>query len=184
MTVLFVALGGGAGAVVRYLAGRYIRSYRSVPLATLAVNAERQGMDTFISSGDKDLCQIVDEHIRMVNPMDGTVLDPPGVMKKYGVRPDQMIDYLALVGDSVDNVPGIPGVGPKTAAKWLEQYGSLDEIVRHMLQHQATDQPPQTGFVVLVAVLCHRGHSECEQEQQRGFRPYFVCNQYQPQGAR
>ncbi|HEY7841971.1 MAG TPA: DNA polymerase I [Gammaproteobacteria bacterium] len=100
-------------------------------IATLAVNAERQGMDTFISSGDKDLCQIVDEHIRMVNPMDGTVLDPPGVMKKYGVRPDQMIDYLALVGDSVDNVPGIPGVGPKTAAKWLEQYGSLDEIVRH-----------------------------------------------------
>jgi DNA polymerase-1 len=100
-------------------------------IATLARRAEEQGMDTFISSGDKDLCQIVDEHIRMVNPMEGTVLDPPGVKKKYGVRPDQMIDYLALVGDSVDNIPGIPGVGPKTAARWLEQYGSLDEIVLH-----------------------------------------------------
>ncbi|MBI2992891.1 MAG: DNA polymerase I [Gammaproteobacteria bacterium] len=100
-------------------------------IATLARQAEAHGLDTVISSGDKDLCQIVNEHIRVINTMDGTVLDPEGVRRKFGVDPGHIIDYLALVGDSVDNVPGVPKVGPKTAASWLAEYGSLDQIVAH-----------------------------------------------------
>ena len=98
-------------------------------IATLARMAEAHGLDTVISSGDKDLCQVVNEHIRVINTMDGAVLDPEGVRKKFGVDPGRIIDYLTLVGDSVDNVPGVPKVGPKTAASWIAEYGSLDQII-------------------------------------------------------
>ena len=100
-------------------------------IGTLATQASEQGLKTYISSGDKDLAQLVDDHVRLVNTMNNTVLDKDGVREKYGVPPCAIIDYLALMGDSVDNIPGIPKVGPKTAVKWLAQYESLEEIVHH-----------------------------------------------------
>ena len=100
-------------------------------IGTLATQASKQGLKTYISSGDKDLAQLVDDHVRLVNTMSNTVLGIEGVVEKYGVPPSSIIDYLALMGDSVDNVPGIPKVGPKTAVKWLAQYQSLEEIVHH-----------------------------------------------------
>ena len=100
-------------------------------IGTLAKRAEAEGLDTTISSGDKDLAQLVNENIRLLNTMSDVTLDPEGVLAKFGVPPERIIDYLALVGDSVDNVPGIPKVGPKTAAKWLNQFGSLEQIVEH-----------------------------------------------------
>jgi DNA polymerase I len=100
-------------------------------IGTLAKQAEAEGLDTTISSGDKDLAQLVNENIRLLNTMSDITLDPEGVLAKFGVPPERIIDYLTLVGDSVDNVPGVPKVGPKTAAKWLNQYGSLEQIVEH-----------------------------------------------------
>jgi len=100
-------------------------------IGTLATQASKQGLKTYISSGDKDLAQLVDDHTRLVNTMNNTVLDSDGVVEKYGVPPSSIIDYLALMGDSSDNVPGIPKVGPKTAVKWLSEHGSLQKIVEH-----------------------------------------------------
>ncbi|MFN3587452.1 MAG: DNA polymerase, partial [Moraxellaceae bacterium] len=98
-------------------------------IGTLARRAAAAGMDVLISTGDKDIAQLVDERITLVNTMTDTVLDREGVIAKFGVPPERIVDYLALVGDSVDNIPGVPGVGPKTAAKWLQEYGSLDALV-------------------------------------------------------
>ena len=88
-------------------------------------------MDCVISTGDKDLAQLVNPHVRLVNTMSNEVLDEAGVKAKFGVPPERIVDYLTLVGDSVDNVPGVAKVGPKTAVKWLDQYGSLDAVVAH-----------------------------------------------------
>ena len=100
-------------------------------IGTLAHEAEKRGLRCVISTGDKDLAQLVSDRVTLVNTMSNERLDPAGVQAKFGVRPERMLDYLTLVGDAVDNVPGVEKVGPKTAAKWLEQYGSLDEVVRH-----------------------------------------------------
>jgi DNA polymerase-1 len=100
-------------------------------LATFADIATKKHIKTVISTGDKDLAQLVDKNITLVNTMTGNVLDEQGVVEKFGVRPDQIVDYLTLIGDTVDNVPGIPKVGPKTAVKWIQEYGSLDDIVKH-----------------------------------------------------
>jgi len=100
-------------------------------IATLATQASTSGMNTLISTGDKDIAQLVSNDVTLINTMTNTVLDPQGVIDKFGVSANQIVDYLALVGDASDNVPGIPKVGPKTAAKWLQQYGSLDEIIKH-----------------------------------------------------
>src|SRR5262245_47134375 len=97
-------------------------------IGTLARQAVSAGSSTIISTGDKDLAQLVDEHVTLVNTMDNTTLDRAGVVQKFGVTPEQIIDYLALVGDSIDNIPGIAGVGPKTAVKWLQQYGDLENL--------------------------------------------------------
>jgi DNA polymerase-1 len=97
-------------------------------IGTLARQATAAGLPTVISTGDKDLAQLVDEHVTLVNTMDNTTLDRAGVEQKFGVTPAQIIDYLALVGDTSDNIPGVPGVGPKTAAKWLQQYGDVDTL--------------------------------------------------------
>jgi DNA polymerase-1 len=98
-------------------------------IGTLAKQATAAGMRTVISTGDKDMAQLVDEHVTLINTMTGSTLDPPGVKAKFDVLPAQIVDYLALVGDTSDNIPGVPKVGPKTAAKWLNQYGSLDALV-------------------------------------------------------
>jgi DNA polymerase-1 len=100
-------------------------------IGTLAVQACDSGLKTVISTGDKDMTQLVNERIEVVNTMTDTRLDSDGVKEKFGVWPDQIVDYLTLVGDTSDNIPGVPGVGPKTAVKWLEQYGSLSEIEAH-----------------------------------------------------
>lgn len=98
-------------------------------IATLARIASRQGHDVLIATGDKDLAQLVCPQITLLNTMTNVMLDEAGVEAKFGVRPDQMLDYLALVGDTSDHIPGVPGVGPKTAAAWLKKYGSLDQLV-------------------------------------------------------
>ena len=98
-------------------------------IGTLATRAVREGYRVMIISSDKDLAQLVNEHVVMVDTMKNSTLDPDGVMAKFGVPPERIIDLLALTGDTSDNVPGIPRVGPKTAAKWLAEYGSLDELV-------------------------------------------------------
>lgn len=100
-------------------------------IGTLARHAATHGVRTVISTGDKDLAQLVDAHTLLVNTMSGERLGEEGVKQKFGVRPNQIVDYLTLVGDSVDNVPGVEKVGPKTAVKLLEQYGSLEGVVAH-----------------------------------------------------
>ena len=100
-------------------------------IGTLATQAAVAGIDTIISTGDKDLAQLVTKRIRCVNTMSNEILDEAGVLAKFSVRADQVLDLLTLTGDTVDNVPGVPKVGPKTAAKWLAQYDSLDNIVAH-----------------------------------------------------
>ena len=100
-------------------------------IGTLARLAESRGVHTIISTGDKDLAQLVNEHVELVNTMTAVRQDVAGVIEKFGVRPDQIIDFLMLTGDTVDNIPGVKKVGPKTAAKWLNEYGSLEELVRN-----------------------------------------------------
>jgi len=104
-------------------------------IGTLARRAEREGLRVIIASGDKDLAQLVNPVITIENADPATgrreILDEAGVESKFGVKPERMIDYLTLVGDSVDNVPGVEKVGPKTAVKWLTQYGTLDNVVKH-----------------------------------------------------
>lgn len=98
-------------------------------IGTLARRAAAAGQSVLISTGDKDMCQLVGPNITLVNTMSGTVYDRDGVKAKFDVWPEQMIDFLALVGDSSDNIPGIDKVGPKTAAKWLAQYSTVDALV-------------------------------------------------------
>ncbi|MGH8501229.1 MAG: DNA polymerase I [Gammaproteobacteria bacterium] len=100
-------------------------------IGSLAREAETGNMPVVVSTSDKDLAQIVSARITLVNTMDGRCLDVDGVRERFGVPPERMIDYLALVGDKIDNIPGVPGVGPKTAAKWLQAYDSLDSVVEH-----------------------------------------------------
>jgi DNA polymerase-1 len=100
-------------------------------IGTYARQATEQKIDTLISTGDKDLAQLVNEHVTLINTMNNVVLDEAGVMEKFEVPPAAIIDYLALVGDTSDNIPGVPKVGPKTAAKWLKQYQTLDNLVAH-----------------------------------------------------
>ncbi|MFC5520881.1 DNA polymerase I [Polaromonas jejuensis] len=98
-------------------------------IGTLAVTAANQGIEVIVSSGDKDLSQLVNEHITIIDTMNGKKRDVAGVTAEFGVPPALMVDYQTLVGDAVDNVPGVEKVGPKTAAKWLQEYGSLDALV-------------------------------------------------------
>jgi DNA polymerase-1 len=102
-------------------------------IGTLASQASKAGMDTVISTGDKDMAQLVDARVSLVNTMDRppSALDVAGVQAKFGVPPERIIDLLALTGDSSDNIPGVPKVGPKTAVKWLDRYGSLDSVIEH-----------------------------------------------------
>ncbi|MGR8947038.1 MAG: DNA polymerase I [Gammaproteobacteria bacterium] len=98
-------------------------------IGTLARRAAEQDFDVVISTGDKDMAQLVSDQITLINTMDNSVLDQDGVVDKFGVKPEQIIDYLTLIGDKVDNIPGVPKVGPKTAVKWLDEYQSLDNLL-------------------------------------------------------
>jgi DNA polymerase-1 len=101
-------------------------------IGTLALQGAAGGFEVVISTGDKDMAQLVGPSIRLLNTMSNTRLDRAGVKAKFDVFPEQIVDYLALVGDTSDNIPGITGVGPKTAAKWLNQYGTLDGLLEHL----------------------------------------------------
>lgn len=98
-------------------------------IGTLAHHAAQHDVHTIVSTGDKDLAQLVNSHVTLVNTMSGEVLDEAGVVNKFGVPPDRIVDYLMLVGDTVDNVPGVTKVGPKTAAKWITEFGSIDKLI-------------------------------------------------------
>jgi DNA polymerase-1 len=98
-------------------------------IGTLAQQASEAGIETVISTGDKDMAQLVTEHVRLINTMTNVELNVEGVIEKFGVRPDQIIDYLALMGDKVDNIPGVEKCGPKTAVKWLLEHETLDNVI-------------------------------------------------------
>jgi DNA polymerase I len=132
-------------------------------IGTLARRAAASGHRVVISTGDKDLAQLVDERVTLVNTMSNETLDVAGVTAKFGVPPARIVDYLALVGDTVDNVPGVAKVGPKTAVKWLAEYGSLDGVVGAAPRiggavgdnlRQALDWLPMARKLVTVATDC------------------------------
>ncbi len=100
-------------------------------IGTLAVQAIKQKLPVLISTSDKDLAQLVNTHVTLTNTMTNTDMDEVGVAAKFGVKPSQIVDYLTLIGDTSDNIPGVSGVGPKTAAKWLAHYHSLDNLIQH-----------------------------------------------------
>lgn len=103
-------------------------------LATLAQHAKQRGWPVLLVSSDKDLAQLVDERVQLLDTMKNSITDHAGVIAKFGVPPALIVDWLTLVGDSIDNIPGVPGVGKITAAKWLNQYGSLDALVANAAQ--------------------------------------------------
>src|SRR5690606_17712563 len=98
-------------------------------IGTLCMQATQQGIDVLVSTGDKDMAQLVNDHITLINTMTDTKMDRDGVIEKFGIPPERIVDYLTLVGDSVDNMPGVPKCGPKPAVKWLQEFGSLDDII-------------------------------------------------------
>jgi DNA polymerase-1 len=98
-------------------------------IGTLAMQARDRQQEVLISTGDKDMAQLVGPHVTLVNTMTNTVLDRDGVIEKFGIAPEQIVDYLALMGDKVDNIPGVDKCGPKTAVKWLQEYGTLNNVI-------------------------------------------------------
>lgn len=100
-------------------------------IGTLAAQASKQQRETLVSTGDKDLAQLVTDHVTLINTMTGERLDPDGVVNKFGLSPGRIVDFLALTGDKVDNIPGVPSVGPKTAVKWLQTYDSVENLIAH-----------------------------------------------------
>ncbi|MEA3273801.1 MAG: DNA polymerase I [Pseudomonadota bacterium] len=100
-------------------------------IGTLATQATAHDIKTLISTGDKDMAQLVNDRITLINTMSDSLLDREGVLEKFGVPPERIVDFLSLMGDSVDNIPGVPKCGPKTAAKWIQTYGSLEGVIEH-----------------------------------------------------
>ena len=132
-------------------------------IGTLVRRGEARGFDAVISTGDKDLAQLVTPRVTLVNTMSNETLDEAGVMAKFGVRPEQLLDLLTLTGDAVDNVPGVAKVGPKTAAKWLMQYGTLENVMAHAQEiggvvgenlRAALDWLPQARRLLTVRTDC------------------------------
>ncbi|MEO9699875.1 5'-3' exonuclease H3TH domain-containing protein, partial [Marinobacter alexandrii] len=100
-------------------------------IGTLAHEATSKGIEVVVSTGDKDMAQLVSDHVTLINTMTETRMDRDGVVEKFGITPEQIIDYLALVGDKVDNIPGVNKCGPKTAVKWLQSYQDIDNLMAH-----------------------------------------------------
>ena len=132
-------------------------------IGTLAAVAAKAGFDVIVSTGDKDLAQLVNDRVTLINTMSNERLDVAGVLAKFGVAPDRIIDYLSLIGDTVDNIPGVSGVGPKTAAKWLAEHGSLDGVIAAAASikgaagenlRKALDWLPQGRRLVTVVTDC------------------------------
>ncbi|WP_394781003.1 DNA polymerase I [Undibacterium sp.] len=132
-------------------------------IGTLTVEAVRQGLNAIVSTGDKDLAQLVNDKVMLINTMSNEKLDEPGVLAKFGVPPNRIIDYLTLIGDTVDNIPGVSKVGPKTAVKWLTQYDTLDGVIANADKitgavgenlRQALDWLPQGRVLITVKTDC------------------------------
>ncbi|MBI3285171.1 MAG: DNA polymerase I [Burkholderiales bacterium] len=132
-------------------------------IGTLAAEATARGMHTVISTGDKDMAQLVNDKVSLINTMSNEKLDEAGVLAKFGVPPNRIIDYLTLIGDTVDNVPGVTKCGPKTAVKWLGEYDSLDGVIAHAAQikgvvgdnlRQALDWLPQGRVLITIKTDC------------------------------
>ncbi len=132
-------------------------------IGTLAVEATTRGFNTIVSTGDKDLAQLVNANVTLINTMSNEKLDEPGVLAKFGVPPNRIIDYLTLIGDTVDNVPGVTKCGPKTALKWLGLYDSLDGVIANADKiggavgenlRQALDWLPQGRVLITVKTDC------------------------------
>ena len=132
-------------------------------IGTLAVEATALGFNTIVSTGDKDLAQLVNANVTLINTMSNETLDPPGVLAKFGVPPNRIIDYLTLIGDTVDNVPGVTKCGPKTALKWLSLYDSLEGVMANADKisgvvgdnlRQALDWLPQGRVLITVKTNC------------------------------
>ena len=104
-------------------------------IGTLAKQAEQEKIQCIISTGDKDIAQLVNKQTTLINTMTNELLDEAGVLAKFGVEPERMLDYLTLVGDKADNIPGVEKVGPKTAVKWLKQYDTLDSLIVHAKEY-------------------------------------------------
>ncbi len=149
-------------------------------IGTLAVQAAAQGLSAVVSTGDKDLAQLVNDHVTLVNTMSNETLDRAAVIAKFGVPPERIVDYLTLVGDTVDNVPGVEKVGPKTAVKWLTQYDSLDGVIAHAADisgvvgenlRRTLDWLPQARTLVTVKCDCDlQSHMESIQNS-LAFKP-------------
>ncbi len=133
-------------------------------IGTLAVEAEKRGMKVIVSTGDKDLAQLVTDHVTLINTMTNETLDRAGVQAKFGVPPERIVDYLSLIGDTVDNVPGVEKCGPKTALKWLTQYDSLDGIVEHASEIKGAvgDNLRKTLDFLPMARKLVTVHTECD----------------------
>jgi DNA polymerase-1 len=149
-------------------------------IGTLAVQAAAAGMQTVISTGDKDLAQLVNQHVTLINTMSNERLDEAGVLAKFGVPPARIIDYLTLIGDTVDNVPGVAKVGPKTAVKWLTQYDSLDGVIANADKiggavganlQQALDWLPQGRVLITVKTDCDLSAQMSSIEQSLSAKP-------------
>ncbi|KAF3997371.1 DNA polymerase I [Glaciimonas immobilis] len=132
-------------------------------IGTLTVQAVAHGMTAVVSTGDKDLAQLVNQHVTLINTMNNEKLDPPGVVAKFGVPPERIVDYLTLIGDTVDNIPGVSKVGPKTAVKWLAQYDTVDQVIANAANiggavgenlRKAVDWLPQAKALVTVKTDC------------------------------
>ena len=132
-------------------------------IGTLSTQAEKYGMKVIVSTGDKDLAQLVTDNVTLINTMTNETLDRAGVLAKFGVPPERIVDYLSLIGDTVDNVPGVDKCGPKTALKWLAQYDSLDGVIAHADEikgavgdnlRRALDFLPMARKLVTVETAC------------------------------
>lgn len=137
-------------------------------IGTLAQKAKEEGFDTVIATADKDMAQLVDEKITLVNTMSNEKLDREAVVEKFGIPPESIIDYLSLIGDTSDNIPGVAKVGPKTALKWLTQYGSLDNILTHASEikgnvgenlRQAIHWLPRARELITIRTNCDLGEA-------------------------
>ncbi len=135
-------------------------------IGTLVTIASREGFNTVVSTGDKDMSQLVNDRVTLVNTMSNEIMDTEGVIRKFGVPPDRIIDYLSLTGDTSDNIPGVSKVGPKTAVKWLAQYGSLDGVIENAENikgmtgdnlRKSLDWLPQARKLVTIRTNCDLG---------------------------
>jgi len=148
-------------------------------IGTMSHQAVEQGYEVLISTGDKDMAQLVNDNVRLINTMNNQVMDKEAVVEKFQVRADQIIDYLALMGDSSDNIPGVPKVGPKTAAKWIDEYGDLKSVMDNADQikgkigenlRESLDFLPMSYELATIRLDCDTGIGIDELDQQEADR--------------